>query len=122
MEIREGEGGIGELIVHLVRLDGEAIIDWESFHDASAAVFGFPAFYGRNMDAWIDCLTYVGDGDGMSRFVLGPDGVLIIEVASSEMFNERAPEVFRAFADCVAAVNQRHVESGELPPLHLLLL
>ena len=54
-------------------LNGSKITDWKSFHDECAAVFGFPDFYGRNMNAWIDCLTYVREGDGMSRYELGPD-------------------------------------------------
>lgn len=62
------------------RLNGDAIEDWDGFHDQCAAVFGFPDFYGRNMNAWIDCLTYVRNGDGMSRYVLGPEEPLIIEV------------------------------------------
>ena len=39
------------------RLNGELFTDWESFHTVSAEVFGFPEFYGRNMNAWIDCLS-----------------------------------------------------------------
>jgi hypothetical protein len=33
------------------------IADWESFHMTFAATLGFPGFYGRNMNAWIDSLT-----------------------------------------------------------------
>jgi RNAse (barnase) inhibitor barstar len=34
-----------------------AISDWQSLHEESRQAFGFPDFYGMNMDAWIDCLT-----------------------------------------------------------------
>lgn len=102
------------------QLDGAAISDWDAFHDQSAAAFGFPAFYGRNMNAWIDCLTYVREGDGMSRFELGPTEPLMIEVLETEAFNRQAPEIFDAFVECVAFVNQRHVEAGELPGLHVV--
>lgn len=37
-----------------VRLPTERITDWESFHEVCREVFGFPDFYGMNMDAWID--------------------------------------------------------------------
>ena len=104
-----------------VQLDGGAIVDWSSFHDQTAAVFGFPEFYGRNMNAWIDCLSYVREGDGMSRFALGAGGILVIEVLNSEEFRQRAPEVFDAFVDCVAAVNLRQIEGNEAPVLHLVL-
>jgi Barstar (barnase inhibitor) len=64
-------------------LDGRKITDWKSFHDECAAIFGFPVFYGRNMDAWIDCLTYVRQGDGMSQYVLGPAEPLVIHVLNA---------------------------------------
>ena len=102
------------------RLDGTAIHDWDSFHDQCAAAFGFPAFYGRNMNAWIDCLTYVREGDGMSRFVLGPEETLVIELLGTQALNHRAPEIVDALVECAASVNERHVEMGEQPALHLL--
>ena len=40
-----------------VIIDTARINDWDSFHTIFAEAFGFPGFYGRNMDAWIDCLT-----------------------------------------------------------------
>jgi hypothetical protein len=97
-----------------------AIDGWDAFHDQSAAAFGFPDFYGRNMDAWIDCLTYVRDGDGMSRFALGPEEPLVVEVLATESFNRRVPQVFDALIECAAAVNQRQAAAGEVPALHLL--
>ncbi|MDA1214518.1 MAG: barstar family protein, partial [Planctomycetota bacterium] len=33
-----------------IRIDGDLIVDWESFHAHFAEVLGFPKFYGRNMD------------------------------------------------------------------------
>ncbi len=35
-----------------VRIDTNRIVDWNSFHDVFAEAFGFPDFYGRNMNAW----------------------------------------------------------------------
>jgi hypothetical protein len=75
-----------------VRLDGAKMRHWDAFHDECAAAFGFPAFYGRNMNAWIDCLTYVREGDGMSRFELGPDEPLVIEVLGTAEFNRGPPK------------------------------
>ena len=105
-----------------VRIDGRKIRDWQTFHDACARAFGFPDVYGRNMNAWIDCLTYVREGDGMSRFELGSTDVLRIEVEGAEAFSKQAPEVFVAFLECTAVVNRRHRESGEIPALHLVLV
>jgi hypothetical protein len=103
-----------------VQLHGAAVRDWDAFHDQSAAAFGFPAFYGRNMNAWIDCLTYVREGDGMSRFALGPSESLIVELLDSKAFRKQAPEIFDAFVECVAFVNHRHAVAGEIPALHIL--
>lgn len=41
----------------IVDIPAHEITDWDSFHDVFKRVFGFPDFYGRNMDAWIDCMT-----------------------------------------------------------------
>jgi hypothetical protein len=41
----------------IVRIDTRLITDWASFHDVFARSFGFPDYYGRNMDAWNDCMT-----------------------------------------------------------------
>jgi hypothetical protein len=103
-----------------VQLDGFTIADWDAFHDQCVAVLGFPPFYGRNMDAWIDCLTYIRDGDGMSRFVLGRTEVLVIEVLSTRTFNRQAPEILGALVECAASVNQRQADAGEIPALHVL--
>jgi hypothetical protein len=74
-----------------MQLDGAQITDWDTFHDASASAFGFPDFYGRNMNAWIDCLTYLYEGDGMSRFVLQPNEPLEITVVNARGLARSCP-------------------------------
>lgn len=103
-------------------LDGAVITDWDSFHDECARAFGFPGFYGRNMNAWIDCLTYVRKADGMSRYVLGPEEPLIIEVNETESLGRRLPDVVEALVECTAVVNRRQIDGGEKPALQLLFL
>jgi hypothetical protein len=61
----------------IVDIPMSQITDWETFHDTFAATVRFPHFYVRNMNAWIDCLTY-GD-DGMSVFHVGPGDVLTLQ-------------------------------------------
>jgi len=101
-------------------LDGTIISGWDVFHDQCADALGFPPFYGRNMNAWIDCLTYVREGDGMSRFVLGPEEPLVIELSGTKVLKSQLPEIVDALVECTAAVNTRQVEMGEQPALHLL--
>jgi RNAse (barnase) inhibitor barstar len=44
-----------------VFVDTIEITDWPSFHRVFSQIFGFPAFYGNNMDALIDCLSYLDE-------------------------------------------------------------
>ena len=94
-------------MAHVI-FDTNRVRDWDSFHQYSKEVFGFPDFYGRNMGAWIDCLTYIEEADGMSCFVIGKDEMLNIEVTETRDFNARLPEIFDALIECTAFVNSRY--------------
>ena len=37
----------------MIRIDANDILDSDSFHTVFAPAFGFPTYYGRNMDVWI---------------------------------------------------------------------
>lgn len=102
-----------------VRLETESIVDWDSFHSVCKAAFGFPEFYGMNMNAWIDCLTYIDEGDGMSNIVLNNDEDLEIVVTDSVTFGRRLPEISSALVECVDFVNQRFLEDGKRPRIRL---
>ena len=102
-------------------LDGRRIADWKSFHDECRKAFGFPDFYGRNMDAWIDCLSGLRDGDGMTNVPLQDDEILCIEVLHADFLRQKSPEILEALEECTAEVNERCIESGQKPPLHLAL-
>jgi len=104
-----------------VRLNSAAITDFDSFHEESRRVFGFPEFYGRSMNAWIDCMSSLREDDGMTSFVLDPHDLLHVEVPGAEVLRKRVPEVFAAFADCTAFVNRRLTEMGALPAIALVL-
>jgi hypothetical protein len=106
----------------MLTLDGERIRDWGSFHDECQREFGFPEFYGRNMNAWVDCLSYLRDEDGMSKFRLDPDEVLEIEVVHADMLRALKPEILEDLEFCVEAINERYEDYGELPALKLVLL
>ncbi|WP_034295338.1 barstar family protein [Herbaspirillum sp. RV1423] len=103
------------------RLNGELIADWDSFHDECAKVFGFPDFYGRNMNAWVDCLSYLRDDDGMSKFVLKDNEVLTIEVQHSEKLRATAPDILEELQFCVAMINERCADYEEAATLRLAL-
>ena len=104
----------------LVRIDGSRIRDWESFHDAFVESFGFFSGYGRNMDAWIDCMTDLDDpGSGMSKVHAPPKGIVLLKVLNSRDFAKRCPEQFAALNECSAFVNWRRREQGNAPVLAL---
>jgi RNAse (barnase) inhibitor barstar len=108
------------MIVSFAKIDCSKITDWQSFHDEFARVFGFPAFYGRNMNAWIDCMTYLDQPeDGMTSIHCEPGRVLTIELENVKDFKIRCPEQFSAIIECSAFVNWRRIEMGQQPVLAL---
>jgi hypothetical protein len=100
-------------------LDTSKIKDWPSFHAQSAEAFGFPDFYGDNLNAWIDCLTYLPEGDGLSRYTLATGERLVINLLHFESFSKSQPEICQALLETVAFVNQRYVSVGDIPRLVL---
>jgi len=101
----------------IVRLPTTRIEDWDSFHDVFAELFGFPEFYGRNMNAWIDCMSDLDCPDtGMTTVHVAPGGVLALHLEDARAFASRCPEQYTALVECSAFVNWRRTEEGA-PPL-----
>lgn len=96
-------------------------MDRETFHRESRRVFGFPDFYGRNMSAWIDCMSTLRDNDGMSSYVLQRDEVLRIEILDGQAWRKRVPDIAMALEDAIHECNERYREHGEKPALELVL-
>jgi hypothetical protein len=110
------------MVTMAVTIPVNEIFDWDSFHDVFKRVFGFPDFYGRNMDAWIDCMTDLDAPEGGMVQVSVRTGELVaLEVYGAADFERRCPEQFRALVECAAFVNFRRVDLGELPILTLML-
>src|SRR3984957_5737806 len=61
----------------VVKLDMRHITDWDTFHAVFAKAFGFPDFYGRNMNAWIDCMTDLDDLEGRMTSVHVEPGQIV---------------------------------------------
>jgi len=97
-----------------IQIDGDKIKDSDSFHDLFSEVLGFPKFYGRNMNAWIDCMTYLDEPEaGMTSVHVVPGDVLVLCVSSAADFKKRRPEIYEALLECSAFVNYRRVEKGQ---------
>jgi hypothetical protein len=104
----------------VVKLDTRRITSWNTFHEVFAEVFGFPDFYGRNMDAWIDCMTCLDDpAAGMSSVHAVPGGVVTLELEHVNEFMIRCPDQYTAVVECAAFVNWRRIQTGHDPVLAL---
>jgi hypothetical protein len=91
-----------------------------SFHTAFARTFGFQAFYGRNMNAWIDCMTDLDDpGAGTTGIHCDNGDFVLLELSGTAAFKKRCPEQYGALLECSAFVNCRKVELGANPVLML---
>lgn len=103
-----------------VKIDTSKILDWNTFHYVFSEGFGFPAFYGRNMNAWIDCMSYLDDPDaGMSEINCSKGDFVVIELTEAKTFKERCHEQYEAIIGCAAFVNFRSLDAGENPLLML---
>jgi hypothetical protein len=106
-----------------VTIPVERLTDWPSFHDTFQRELGFPDFYGRNMDAWIDCMTSVDTpSDGLTAVNVQPGEVLALRIDGPFEFRRRCPEQYDALIECTAFVNYRRVSNFEPPVLALLLV
>jgi RNAse (barnase) inhibitor barstar len=95
----------------VIRLDAARLCDWDSFHSVFAATFGFPAFYGRNMNAWIDCMTSLdAPADGMTSVHGSASDPVVLYL---DNVNAMPKEIFDALVECAAFVNWHRLESGE---------
>lgn len=106
----------------LVPIPTDLIVDWASFHKVFAEVLGFPDFYGENLNAWIDCMTYADDAEAqMLARAVPPGELLALQIDDASDFAVRCPEQFKALVECTSFVNYRRVEVGGKPVLSLLM-
>jgi RNAse (barnase) inhibitor barstar len=103
----------------VLKVDCRHITDWDSFHDVFARALGFPDFYGRNMSAWIDCMTYLDDPeDAMTTVHVQPGEILTIHLEHSATFRN---DILEALVDCVEFVNFRRINHTSPEPAILAL-
>ena len=102
-------------VLQTVQIDGAKIVDWDTLHDEFSSVFGFPEFYGRNGNAWIDCMSSL-DTD-FSAVRVDPGELILLEIGGADQLAARAPEVLNFIYDAAAFVNGRRIEVGGSPIL-----
>lgn len=105
-----------------VFIDAGQITDWDTFHSIFAETFGFPDFYGRNLDAWIDSLTSLdAPEDGLTALHTTSGHPVILEIRHADDLAARCPEIHLALLECTDFVNRRRAEFGQGPVLSLHL-
>ncbi|WP_174867008.1 barstar family protein [Pectobacterium polaris] len=100
-----------------INIDGSQIADWPSFYHVFADAFGFPPFFGHNMDAWIDCMTNLDED--FNRVQVKSGELVCITVEQANIFKEKSHNQYLALIECTAFVNWRRLEIGE-PPILML--
>lgn len=104
--------------IMLVTIDCRRITDWDAFHDVFAEAFGFLEGYGRNSNAWIDCMTCLDDpGARLTRIHAAPGEVLSLQLDNVADLVERFREGYDEIINCAAFVNWRRIEMGYPPVL-----
>ena len=84
----------------VVTIPVHEITDWPTFHDVFKKALGFPDFYSRNMNAWIDCMTAVDTAaDGLSSVTVAPGEVLILRIDEPFGFRQRCPDQYDALIE-----------------------
>lgn len=105
-------------MIRTVTINCLAIRDWETFHDAFEQAFGFPGWYGRNLNAWIDCMSSL-DEDDMSDFKVIPGEIVSLELSHASELKRIAPEILTTTLEMAAFCNWCRTEKG-YPPLLLV--
>lgn len=92
----------------------------DNVHEIFKDAFGFPDFYGRNLNALIDCLSDLRYPEyGMSNFVLDSlDQILLLEI---ENFSKTNNVNKTAILFAIECVNRHNIEVGQVPSIHLIL-
>ncbi len=75
---------------------------------------GFPDFYGRNMNAWIDCMTSLDcPEDGMTKIHCTPPEMVVLHLEDVKIFRAQHRELYDAIVESSAFVNYRRLKLGQ---------
>lgn len=88
------------------------VTDRESFHDVFARILGFPSYYGRNMDAWIDLVCEL-DTERACALHVGKKGTLTLALQDVAIFRSSHPDLWDDLVDSASDVNFRRMIRGE---------
>lgn len=83
------------------KINTRRITNWKTFHNVFIKEFGFLDYYGRNMNAWIDC---------MDDFLVES---VVIDLGNCNELKENNPDILEAILECSAFINHRRTVEGE---------
>jgi RNAse (barnase) inhibitor barstar len=104
-----------------IRLDASKFLSWKTFHSYFQRKFGFPDFYGKNINAWIDCM---GDLDkpeyGMVKNISIRKGQCVVfKINNIDDLKSQAHDIYMVIIECSASINSERMRNGELPLIFL---
>ncbi|MDB5225542.1 MAG: barnase inhibitor [Candidatus Adlerbacteria bacterium] len=94
-----------------VIIDAGKIVSEETLHDTFYEVFGFPDYYGRNMNAWIDCMSSLDTE--MNKVQVKGGEIVTLQLDNAKDLKEKYPELYSKVVESTAFVNWRRTENGE---------
>jgi hypothetical protein len=104
----------------IIHIDARKLTDAAGLHAALTEALGFPATYGKNLDALIDCLSDLDKpATGMTKVHVFPGQTALLAVSHLDETGKNAAKVkaqVQTLNDVVAFVNFRRLESKQ-PPL-----
>lgn len=102
-----------------VVIDFSIVNSLNEMHAVLAEVFGFPDFYGKNVNALIDCWSSLrSPEDEMTRITIAQDELVLLEVKGMTHLDQI---MMNHFITAVEGVNERFKEElGQLPMILLL--
>jgi len=100
-----------------VIIDCSQILNQSSFHSYFSNLFGFPDYYGENMDAWIDCMTFLDDKESemTTKIWVNKGELIVMKLENTDELKKRAMNIYLDLIECSAFVNYRRIEVGEAP-------
>ena len=94
-------------------IEGSAFADAERFHDEMAFKLGLPSWYGRNLDALLDCLSSIGDPrDNLCRHWEWREEKRLVLLVLGLSIDSVDVAMAAAFVQTVADANERFEQDG----------
>ena len=104
----------------IIHIDARKLTDAAGLHASLSEALGFPATYGKNLDALIDCLSDLDNpSTGMTKVHVFPGQTALLAISHLDQTGKNAAKVktqMQALNDVVAFVNFRRLEKKQ-PPL-----